>query len=106
MRTSDGVEIVHELRIWATTPTEPTHPEPGTVDLKTGSVVLHTDSGKTMTIDPRGALATHPQTRTSPPRLGVCQWTLACNNLAIRMQPHRLMSPVPVCTTCIKTYNL
>lgn len=105
MLTADGVEIAHHLRIWA-------HDEPATVDLdrprahtRSGRLAIHTDAGRTVTITSETATTKHPRTGHTPPRLGPCQWTQACHQTAVRMHPHPLMSPVPVCPTCITAFD-
>lgn len=109
MRTADDVEITDGLRLWTG------RLDPATADLATrgagrayadGWLVVHTDAGRTVMIDAESTAAAHPATGEPPPPLGGCRWVLACARDAVRMQPHPLMSPVPVCAPCIQSFHL
>lgn len=106
--TADEVEIVQWLRVWTATL------DPGTVDLTApwactvpaGSVAVRFDSGRGVVIDCRSTHAVHPHSGEPPPPLGRCHWVRSCEHEAVRMQPHPLMTPVPVCADCIRAFHL
>jgi hypothetical protein len=108
MFTADGVEIVHNLRVWTV------HLVPCTADLQsraTGDVPSgwfhgRTDTGSAVMVEGCRAAVVHPATGKGPPVLGRCRWIATCDQDAVRMQPHRLMSPVPTCARCIETFEL
>lgn len=108
MYTGDWTEIVTDLRVWAG------GAYPATVDLEPdtdpprppGCVTVHLDNGRVLLIDPAQLRTHHPSTGQPPPPLGRCRWILACQRDAVRMHPHPLMSPVPVCRHCVQTFHL
>lgn len=109
MFTTNGVEIVHNLRIW-TADLQPCTvdlqaPPPGAVP-RAGWFHGRTDTGSSVLIDSHRATITHPVTGSTPPVLGRCRWVATCDQAAVRMQPHRLMSPVPTCERCVRSFEL
>ena len=99
MHTVDGVEVVHDLRVWL-------NPyESGTVDLRhapsfgasSDMLRVHVDAGKVVEVSARTVRSRHTDSGQAPPLLPKCQWVLSCTLPSVRMQPHPLMSPVPVC---------
>jgi hypothetical protein len=100
--------IVHDLRVWLD------HTQPGTVDLVSaaalaqpaGWFLVHTDRGTTEMCNSRRVTTVHRSTGARPPALGTCQWTKCCRYSAVRMHPHPLTSPVPVCRRCIGIFDL
>jgi len=105
--TSDHVPIIDGLRVWTTTPGA----EPGTVHLPPADLaepgrwlLVHADDGTTVKIRPRHLTTRHPVTSDEPPRLGRCQWIGSCTRPALRMRAHPLMSPVPVCRDCLRSF--
>jgi hypothetical protein len=101
-------EVVHDLRVWLD------HAQPGTVDLLSpaaqaqpaGWFLVHTDGGTTEICTSRRVTTAQGSTGARAPALGTCQWTRSCSYSAVRMHPHALMSPVPVCRRCIGIFDL
>lgn len=100
---------MHDLRVWAG------EAHAGTADLwqaagddppPPGWCVVRLDTARTLRIDPAMLAARHPRTGQRPPPLGRCRWILSCRHDAVRMHPHPLMSPVPVCRRCVHTFDL
>lgn len=105
--TADDAEVVHGIRVWTG------YSEPGTVDLNAHDsqslpdcFVIHTDGGRRFVADGANTRVRHALTDMPPPDLGQCRWLMSCDQNAFRMQPHVLMSPVPVCSRCINTFDL
>ena len=103
MQTTDRVTVSDGLRVWSLP-----RLEAGTVDLETPVtppepgewLLLHLDRGRSELVVPTTITVRHPRTGEAPPSLGTCQWVGACPSPAVRMAPHPLMSPVPVCRDC------